>query len=120
MNLPDSPGFLTFAFVFRDQTTVRNALSPGEKCGRAASAQFPPFLRVSGTLRREPPFSNPPTTNQNKICATQSKTRNPRIDLDITAEARSRFAAIHKALGFKTKTETFEALVFSISAKGCR
>ena len=28
-----------------------------------------------------------------------------------------RFAAIHKALGFKTKTETFEALVFSISAK---
>ena len=40
-----------------------------------------------------------------------------RIDLDITAEARSRFAAIHKALGFKTKTETFEALVFSISAK---
>jgi len=40
-----------------------------------------------------------------------------RIDLDITAEAHLRFAAIHKALGFKTKTETFEALVFSISAK---
>ena len=40
-----------------------------------------------------------------------------RIDLDITAEAHLRFAAVHKALGFKTKTETFEALVFSISAK---
>ena len=40
-----------------------------------------------------------------------------RIDLEITAEAHSRFAVIHKALGFKTKTETFEALVFSISAK---
>jgi hypothetical protein len=40
-----------------------------------------------------------------------------RIDLDITAEAHLRFATIHKALGFKTKTETFEALVFSITAK---
>jgi hypothetical protein len=41
----------------------------------------------------------------------------PRIDLDIIAEAHLRFAAIQKALGFKTKTETFEVLVFSISAK---
>ena len=40
-----------------------------------------------------------------------------RLDLDITAEAQRRFTAIHKALGFKTRAETFEALVFSISAK---
>ena len=45
------------------------------------------------------------------------KSGTARIDLDITAEAHLRLAAIHKALGFKTKTETFEALVFSISAK---
>lgn len=40
-----------------------------------------------------------------------------RIDLDITVDSQRRFAAIHKALGFRTRTETFEALVFSISAK---
>ena len=48
------------------------------------------------------------------------RTRKPgtaRLDLDITAEAQSRFDAIHRMLGFKTKPETFEALVFSISAK---
>ena len=40
-----------------------------------------------------------------------------RIDLDITIESQQQFAAIHKALGFKTRTETFEAIVFSITAK---
>jgi hypothetical protein len=47
----------------------------------------------------------------------QRKPGTARLDLDITVEAQSRFDAIHKALGFKTKPETFEALVFSISAK---
>lgn len=47
--------------------------------------------------------------NQNKKTA--------RIDLDITIDSQRRFAAIHKALGFKTRSETFEALVFSTSAK---
>ena len=45
------------------------------------------------------------------------KTKTARLDLDITAESQRRFDAIHKALGFKTKPETFEALVFSIAAK---
>jgi len=40
-----------------------------------------------------------------------------RIDLEITPETRARFNAIHKNLGFKTKPETFEALVFSITTK---
>jgi len=40
-----------------------------------------------------------------------------RFDLDIQLETHAQFAAIQKALGFKTKTETFEAIVFSISAK---
>lgn len=40
-----------------------------------------------------------------------------RLDLAITAESQKQFNAIHKALGFKTKPETFEAIVFSISAK---
>ncbi len=49
--------------------------------------------------------------------ARTPKTKTARIDLDITVESQQRFDAIHKALGFKTKPETFEALVFSIAAK---
>jgi len=43
--------------------------------------------------------------------------KSTRIDLAISIQAQLRFDAIHKALGFKTKPETFEALVFSISAR---
>lgn len=49
--------------------------------------------------------------------ARKPTTGTVRIDLEITPDAQARFTAIHKALGFKTKPETFEALVFSISAK---
>jgi len=34
------------------------------------------------------------------------------FSLNITHEAKIRFAAIHNALGFKTKTETFEAILY--------
>lgn len=47
----------------------------------------------------------------------KSKPGSVRIDLDIAIEAKLRFAAIHEALGFKTKTETFEALVYAASTK---
>lgn len=40
-----------------------------------------------------------------------------RFDLDINPEAHARFASIQRTLGFKTKTETFEAIVFSVTAK---
>jgi len=49
--------------------------------------------------------------------AHKQTNKTARMDLDITVESQRRFAAIHKALGFKTRTETFEALVFSVSAK---
>jgi len=49
--------------------------------------------------------------------ARNPNTKTARIDLDITVESQKQFDALHKALGFKTKPETFEALVFSISAK---
>ena len=39
------------------------------------------------------------------------------IALDIAIETKLRFAAIHEALGFKTKTETFEAIVYAVSTK---
>ncbi len=47
----------------------------------------------------------------------KSKPGSARIDLDIAIEAKLRFAAIHDALGFKTKTETFEALVYNATTK---
>jgi hypothetical protein len=79
---------------------------------------LPPFLRVSGTLRREPPFFKPThQTTAIKCMAHKQNNKTARIDLDITVESQQRFAAIHKALGFKTRTETFEAIVFSITAK---
>lgn len=49
--------------------------------------------------------------------AHKQTNKTARIDLDITSESQRQFAALHKALGFKTRTETFEALVFSVSVK---
>jgi len=39
------------------------------------------------------------------------------FSLDITHQAKIRFAAIHNALGFKTKTETFEAILYCVSTQ---
>lgn len=47
-----------------------------------------------------------------------SKPGTTRIDLDISVTARMRFALLHEALGFKTKTETFEAIVYAVSTEG--
>lgn len=48
----------------------------------------------------------------------KSKPGSTRLDLDISSEAKLRFAAIHSALGFKTKTETFEAVIYAVSTEG--
>lgn len=40
-----------------------------------------------------------------------------RIDLDITVQAQQRFAALHNTLGFKTKSETFEAILYAVSTQ---
>jgi hypothetical protein len=37
--------------------------------------------------------------------------------VDCTLEAKSRFAALHEAFGFKTKSATFEAVLFAVSVK---
>ena len=37
--------------------------------------------------------------------------------VDYSAEAKSRFATLHEALGFKTKAATFEAVLFTVSLK---
>lgn len=40
-----------------------------------------------------------------------------RLDLEISSESLRLFATIQKSLGLKSRAETFEAIVFSISAK---
>jgi hypothetical protein len=39
------------------------------------------------------------------------------FSLDISLEAKLRFAGLHDALGFRTKAETFEAIVYAVSTK---
>lgn len=60
-------------------------------------------------------FSNPDKPKNHM--AHKHNTKTARIDLDVTPESQKRFDALHKALGFKTRPQTFEALVFSVSAK---
>lgn len=45
------------------------------------------------------------------------KPQTARLDLEISSESQRLFAAIQKSLGLKSRAETFEAIVFSISAK---
>jgi len=35
--------------------------------------------------------------------------------LDVSIEAKLRFSTLHESLGFKTKTETFEAILYHVS-----
>ena len=74
MTLPDRPGFLTFAFVFRGQTTVRNALFPGKVRRRAAGAHFPAIpARVRHASEGATFFQTHPPNNRNKVYGTQTK-----------------------------------------------
>ena len=52
-----------------------------------------------------------------KRIARNQIAKTARIDLEISPEAQQLFAEIHKALGYKTKPETFEAIVYSVSMK---
>jgi len=46
-----------------------------------------------------------------------AKAGTTRFDLDITLQAQQRFTALHQAFGFKTKTETFEAILYAVSTQ---
>src|SRR4029453_1113631 len=85
---------------------------------RAAGAHSPTIpASVRHASERATFFKPTHQTTAVKCMAHKQKNKNAPIDLDIPVEAHQRFAAIHKALGFKTRTETFEAIVFSITAK---
>lgn len=45
------------------------------------------------------------------------KPKTARLDLEISSESQRLFTTIQKSLGLKSRAETFEAIVFSVSAK---
>ena len=51
------------------------------------------------------------------IVAYPKKTPAVQFHVDCTPEAKSRFATLHEAFGFKTKAATFEAVLFAVSIK---
>ena len=72
-----------------------------------------------GRLRNTTPVSPPSAkylTSLN-IMAYPKKTSAAQFHVDCTPEAKSRFATLHEAFGFKTKAATFEAVLFSVSIK---
>jgi hypothetical protein len=96
--------------------TVRIALFPGKaRAGRWRSIPAVP-ARVGHASEGSHPFlqaRQQPTTM--KRIARNQTAKTARIDLEISVEAQRRFAEIHKTLGYKTKPETFEAIVYSAS-----
>jgi hypothetical protein len=49
--------------------------------------------------------------------AYPKKTPAAQFHVDCSPEAKSRFAALHEAFGLKTKSATFEAVVYAASLK---
>ncbi len=47
----------------------------------------------------------------------QSKPGTVQIAFDISFDAKLRFETLHASLGFKTKTQTFEAMLYFVSTK---
>jgi hypothetical protein len=45
------------------------------------------------------------------------KTPAAQFHVDCSPEAKSRFVTLHETFGFKTKSATFEAIVFAMSIK---
>jgi hypothetical protein len=77
------------------------------------------LLRSSGALRSNPISSHlkiPTWSPTNKMSRRNTPGTVP-FALDISTEAKSRFMALHEAFGFKSKTATFEAVVFAMSLK---
>ena len=89
-----------------------------EKCGGGSlSLIFPAVPARVRPASDEVSFSQPNKQTHKNHMAHKLNTKTARLDLDITPESQRRFVTLHKSLGFKTRTETFEALVFSVSAK---
>lgn len=104
-------------------TIAANLSEPSSRSCVMQESDFPggthfgPFL-----LRKNRPFprvrhaSNQILNVINKM-PRNAKPGTARIDLDISLQAQQRFTALHQAFGFKTKTETFEAILYAVSTQ---
>ena len=117
LQLPQKSRLVSSAVVFPVPDDRQDCTFPRKRClGGSLSLIF--RLSCAGQARFG---GNSSTSISDDIIsifmAHKLNTKTARLDLDITPEAQRRFASLHEALGFKTKTETFEALVFSVAAK---
>jgi hypothetical protein len=108
-----------------DQARISNVKQDSDfrtKSPRGKNRIFPPSLRASGA-RRETSQLHTSFTSSAKyltslnIMAYPKKTPAVQFHVDCTPEAKSRFATLHEAFGFKTKAATFEAVLFAVSVK---
>ena len=81
---------------------------PGEKAPLSARQARSETNSSFYRLRRLTPFDAMP---RRKIPGTES------FALDISSEAKSRFATLHAAFGLKTKAATFETILFAVTLK---
>ena len=49
--------------------------------------------------------------------AHQSKSGTTQFALDISHDAKLRFESLHQSMGLKTKTQTFEAILYFVSTE---
>jgi hypothetical protein len=87
---------------------------------RRASFWLAKNLRSPCVRRTRSQFLFLPTTNTSGRLSTMPRRKAPGtvpFSLDISLEAKLRFAGLHDALGFRTKAETFEAIVYAVSTK---
>ena len=108
-----------------DQARISDVIQDSDfrtKSHRGKNRIFPPSLRASGA-RRETSQLHTSFTSSAKyltslnIMAYPKKTPAVQFHVDCTPEAKSRFATLHEAFGFKTKAATFEAVLFAVSIK---
>ena len=81
-------------------------------------------LRVSGTLWAYPKLDvsllavAPIVRSHSKITmAHQSKPGTTQFAFDISLDAKMRFESLHQSMELRTKTQTFEAILYFVSTK---
>lgn len=101
--------------------TVRIALFLRKSAERKKRC-FSAALRVSGTLREGHCLRRISETNSDYLTPLNNmkpadKPAAVQLHFECSLEAKLRFNALHEALGFKTKVQTFEAIVYFVSTK---
>jgi hypothetical protein len=82
---------------------------------RRPSARQAHFWRFHGFGASSHPFLKYLTSLS--IMAHLKKSKAVQFHVECSPEAKSRFATLHEAFGFKTKVATFEAILFVVSIK---